>query len=152
MGKEYIKRLFDDVLDFSLKSKGAVVVVGPKWCGKSTTASRYAKTLIDLMPLDSRSDYINLAKVAPSEFLNLGDKPILIDEWQHVSFIWDQIKYEVDKEEQTAVLTQGRAKLFATFQYPKVSDIEEFDSFIGTYTDRFSKFPRYPAVWHGNSS
>ncbi len=40
-------------------------------------------------------------------------------------------KYEVDKEEQTAILTQGRAKLFATFQYPKVTDIEEFDSFIG---------------------
>ena len=98
MKKEYIKRLFDDVLEFSLKSKGAIVIVGPKWCGKSTTAARYANTLIDLMPLDSRNDYINLAKVAPSEFLNLGSKPILIDEWQHVSFIWDQIKYEVDKD------------------------------------------------------
>lgn len=97
MEKKYIKRLFDDVLQFSLRSKGAVIIVGPKWCGKSTTASRYAKTLIDLMPLDSRNDYINLATIAPSEFLNLGEKPILIDEWQHVSFIWDQIKYEVDK-------------------------------------------------------
>ena len=97
MGKVYIKRLFDDVLEFSLKSKGAIIIVGPKWCGKSTTASRYAKTTIDLMSLESRADYINLAKVAPSEFLNIGNKPILIDEWQHVSFIWDQIKYEVDK-------------------------------------------------------
>ena len=97
MEKVYIKRLFDDVLEFTLKSKGAIIIVGPKWCGKSTTASRHAKTTIDLMPLDSRLDFINLAKIAPSEFLNLGDKPILIDEWQHVSFIWDQIKYEVDK-------------------------------------------------------
>ena len=97
MTKKYIKRLFDEILEFSLKSKGAVVVVGPKWCGKSTTAGRYAKTVIDLMPLETRKDYIDLATISPSHFLNLGPKPILIDEWQHVSFIWDQIKYEVDK-------------------------------------------------------
>lgn len=95
--KRYIKRLFDDIVEFTLKSKGALVIVGPKWCGKSTTANRYAKTVIDLMPIDTRKDYIELATVAPSTFLNYGEKPILIDEWQHVSFIWDQIKYEVDK-------------------------------------------------------
>lgn len=95
--KKYINRLFDETVQFTLKSKGALVIVGPKWCGKSTTASRYAKTIIDLMPLDSRQDYLDLAKIAPSNFLNYGPKPILIDEWQHVSFIWDQIKYEVDK-------------------------------------------------------
>lgn len=90
-------RLFDETLDLALKSKGAVIVVGPKWCRKSTTVARHAKTIIDLMPITTRNDYINLAKIAPSEFLNLGTKLILIDEWQHVSFIWDQIKYEVDK-------------------------------------------------------
>ena len=95
--RKYIQRLFDSTVEFTLKSKGALVIVGPKWCGKSTTASRYAKTIIDLMPLDTRSDYIELAKISPSHFLNYGPKPILIDEWQHVSFIWDQIKYEVDK-------------------------------------------------------
>ena len=97
MSKAYIPRLFDQVLEFSLKSKGAVVIVGPKWCGKSTTANRYANTVIDLMPLESRPDYVALAKIAPSNLLNMGPKPILIDEWQHISFIWDQIKYEVDK-------------------------------------------------------
>ena len=93
----YINRLFDGILEFTLRSKGAIVIVGPKWCGKSTTANRYAKTVIDLMPLESRHDFIELAKIAPSNFLNYGPKPILIDEWQHVSFIWDQVKYEVDK-------------------------------------------------------
>ncbi len=97
MSKKYIPRLFDQIIEFTLKSKGAVVIVGPKWCGKSTTAVRYAKTLIDLMPLESREDYINLARIAPSSLLNYGPKPILIDEWQHISFIWEQIKYEVDK-------------------------------------------------------
>ncbi len=93
----YINRLFDRIVEFSLKSKGALVIVGPKWCGKSTTAKRYAKTIIDLMPLESRNEFIELAKISPSYFLNYGPKPILIDEWQHVSFIWDQVKYEVDK-------------------------------------------------------
>lgn len=95
--EKYIKRLFDETVEFTLKSKGALVVVGPKWCGKSTTAKRYAKTIIDLMSLESRRDYIELAKISPSNFLNYGEKPILIDEWQHVSFVWDQIKYEVDR-------------------------------------------------------
>lgn len=95
--ENYIPRLFDKTIEFVLKSKGALVVVGPKWCGKSTTCSRYAKTLIDLMPLDTREQYVQLAKIAPSKLLNYGEKPILIDEWQHISFIWDQIKYEVDK-------------------------------------------------------
>ena len=95
--KIYYERLFDSVLDFTLKSKGAIVVEGPKWCGKSTTASRKCKTKIDLMSLDTRESYIRSAKISPSKFLNIGERPLLIDEWQHVSFLWDQIKYEVDK-------------------------------------------------------
>ena len=95
--KKYINRLFDGIMEFTLKSKGAVVIVGPKWCGKSTTANRYAKTVIDLMSLENRNDFIELAKISPENFLNYGPKPILIDEWQHVAFIWDQVKYEVDK-------------------------------------------------------
>ena len=94
---KYLKRLLDETIEFTLKSKGALVIVGPKWCGKSTTANRYAKTIIDLMPLESRNEFIELAKISPSNFLNYGPKPILIDEWQHVAFIWDQVKYEVDK-------------------------------------------------------
>ena len=96
MEKEYIRRLFDDVLMFSLKSKGAVVVEGPKWCGKSTTCKRYAKDIVDLMPLKTREEFILEAKLAPHTFLSSRDKPLLIDEWQHIYFIWDQIKVEVD--------------------------------------------------------
>ena len=94
---QYIPRLFDDVLDFALKSKGAVVVEGPKWCGKSTTCQRHANTIVDLMPLETRQQYVDYAKVAPHEFLNDGEHPLLIDEWQHIYFIWDQIKVEVDR-------------------------------------------------------
>ena len=99
MDKEpiYIKRIFDDILDFALKSKSAVIVEGPKSCGKSTTSKRHAKTVIDLMPLVTRQQYIDYAKAAPHEFLNDGEHPLLIDEWQHIYFIWDQIKVEADR-------------------------------------------------------
>ena len=48
MDEVYIPRLFDKELEFCLESVGAVLIVGPKFCGKSTTASKYAKTIIDL--------------------------------------------------------------------------------------------------------
>ena len=97
MSEKYIERLFDKTVEFTLKSKGAMVITGPKWCGKTTTAKRYAKTVIDLMPLETRNEFTELARISPSHFLNYCPKPILIDEWQHVSFLWDQVKYEVDK-------------------------------------------------------
>ncbi len=97
MKRKYIPRLFDDILSFSLRSKGAVLVVGPKWCGKSTTCKKHAKTIVDLMPISTRKNLVEFAKSAPEEFLNQGSKPMLIDEWQHISFIWDQIKVEVDE-------------------------------------------------------
>lgn len=97
MAINYIPRLFDKTLEFSLKSKGAVLVIGPKWCGKSTTSARQAKTIIDLTDEDKKEQYIKMAKVSPSYFLNQGERPLLIDEWQEVSFIWNTIKSQVDK-------------------------------------------------------
>lgn len=93
----YIPRVFDDVLAFALRTKAAVIVEGPKWCGKSTTAKRHAKTIVDLMVPQTRQQYVDYAKAAPHEFLNDGAHPLLIDEWQHVYFLWDQIKVEADE-------------------------------------------------------
>ena len=131
--KQYIPRLFDDVLSFALKSKGAVLVVGPKWCGKSTTCKKHAKTVIDLMPINTRKNLIDFAKAAPVEFLNQGERPILIDEWQHISFIWDQIKVEVDE-----------ANNFGQFILTgSVSDKEKYDNSVDnnkhTGNGRFTK-------------
>lgn len=131
--KQYIPRLFDDVLSFTLKSKGAVLVVGPKWCGKSTTCKKHAKTVIDLMPINTRKTLIDFAKIAPVEFLNQGERPILIDEWQHISFIWDQIKVEVDE-----------ANNFGQFILTgSVSDKEKYDNSVDnnkhTGNGRFTK-------------
>jgi predicted AAA+ superfamily ATPase len=87
MNKKYINRLFDLTLDFTLRSKGAVLVEGPKWCGKSTTCKRFAKEIVDLMQLKTREQYILEAQIAPDFFLNSREKPLLIDEWQHIHFI-----------------------------------------------------------------
>ena len=95
--KKYIKRLFDEMLSFSLKTKSAVVVEGPKWCGKSTTCKRQAKEVVDLMPVGTRSSIVAEARIAPHEFLTMRQYPLLIDEWQHIAFIWDQLKVEADE-------------------------------------------------------
>jgi hypothetical protein len=92
MEKEYINRLFDKELEFYLKSVGAIQIVGPKWCGKSRTAKRHAKTIIDLMKKKDRDQYVMLAKTAPEVLLGVGEKPILIDEWQVISFIWNSTR------------------------------------------------------------
>lgn len=97
MEKEYIERIFDKELEFYLKAVGAIQVVGPKWCGKSRTAKRHAKTVIDLMKKKERDQYVELAKNAPEVLLNSGEKPILIDEWQVISFIWNSVKECVDE-------------------------------------------------------
>lgn len=97
--KSYIPRIADDILAFKLRSKGAVWVRGPKWCGKSTTATRFSKTVILMQDESQREQNIALAKLDPSEFLS-GDTPLLIDEWQTIPFIWNQIRLEVDKRDE----------------------------------------------------
>ena len=89
--KRYIPRIADEILDFKLKTKGAVWIKGPKWCGKSTTAKRFSKTCILMQDEDTREQNIQLAKTSPSFFLK-GDTPLLIDEWQTIPFIWNQIR------------------------------------------------------------
>ena len=98
MKKNYIDRLFDKQLDFYLKCVGAIQIVGPKWCGKSTTAKRRAKTIIDLTKDSQKNIYVPIAKESPETLLRIGEKPILIDEWQIISFIWNDLKSEIDED------------------------------------------------------
>ncbi len=97
MERKYIKRLFDEELEFYLKSVGAIQIVGPKWCGKSTTAKRHAASIIDLMKDKDRKQFIPLAKEAPEVLLDYGKKPLLIDEWQIISFIFNSLKAKIDE-------------------------------------------------------
>lgn len=91
MGK-YLERYVERQLERKLKSSGAVLVVGPKFCGKTTTASRFAKSAIKL----NTDRSIQLAKMEPQATLR-GEKPRLIDEWQTVPQLWDEVKNDIDE-------------------------------------------------------
>ncbi|MEC4295932.1 ATP-binding protein [Adlercreutzia shanghongiae] len=93
---EYYSRVVDSQLDFKLRSSGAVLIRGPKWCGKSTTAEQRAQSAVFMQDRQTSAQNIELAKNAPSLLLD-GPTPRLIDEWQVIPFIWDQIRYEVDR-------------------------------------------------------
>lgn len=93
--KKYIPRLLDDVLRERLDLYGAVLIAGPKWCGKSTTAKQYAKSILELQNPRTRENNLEIAKNRP-DFLLEGDKPRLIDEWQDAPMLWDAVRYDVD--------------------------------------------------------
>ena len=93
---EYLPRIVDDVLAFKLRSKGAVLVEGPKWVGKSTTCRRQAKSVIMLQDTETREQNIALAYTASSILLD-KEPPLLIDEWQEAPILWDAVRNEVDK-------------------------------------------------------
>lgn len=93
---EYLPRVVDSILDRRLKYKGAVVIEGPKWCGKTWTARKKAKSELDLADnnvLDEAKEIIQIN----GKILLEGDTPRLIDEWQEIPRIWDIIRNEVDK-------------------------------------------------------
>ncbi len=106
MSKEYIKRICDDELEMKLQAFGAVHIVGPKWCGKTTTAKQFAKSYIEMQDPDNRDMYIETAKIKPSNLL-VGDNPRLIDEWQVAPNLWDAVRVSVDRrgEEGLYILT-----------------------------------------------
>lgn len=93
--KTYRKRILDDILARRLKTIGAVVVEGVKWCGKTTTCEQAAKSIVYLDDPEHRENNVLLAKVRPSEILD-GDAPRLLDEWQIAPPLWDAIRHRID--------------------------------------------------------
>ncbi|HOF53885.1 MAG TPA: DUF4143 domain-containing protein [Bacilli bacterium] len=92
----YKQRIMDQVLEYRLSSKGAVLITGPKWCGKTTTAKRHAGSFLNMQDPISKQQYLALAKINPLELLK-GGTPRLIDEWQISPNIWDAVRQEVDR-------------------------------------------------------
>lgn len=97
--KNYHQRIADSLLNFKLHSKGAVLIEGPKWCGKTTTALQIAKSSILVQDQDNLKDYLELAQIRPSALLQ-GETPHLIDEWQVAPQLFDAIRYEIDKRDE----------------------------------------------------
>lgn len=93
--KDYKTRIVDNILKEKLESKGAVVIEGPKWCGKTTTAMEVAGSVLRMDEPSKREVNIQLSEIDPSRLLK-GNTPRLIDEWQIAPKLWDATRYEVD--------------------------------------------------------
>lgn len=87
----YYQRLIEEAIDRKLKSSGAVLVAGPKFCGKTTTCMLYQKSFVKL----NTKQAISMARMDPKGAL-MGEKPRLIDEWQKAPDIWNQVKDDLD--------------------------------------------------------
>lgn len=93
---KYLQRVVDKMLQERLETFGAVLIEGPKWTGKTTTAEQHAKSFIKLQDPDMADEYLATAAAKPSLLLK-GEKPRLIDEWQDAPVIWDAVRTAVDK-------------------------------------------------------
>lgn len=92
---EYKRRIADELLSRKLSYKGAVLIEGPKWCGKTTTAEHLAKSILYMdTPSNLRSN-LQMADIDPTLLL-AGNTPRLIDEWQLAPKLWDAVRFEVD--------------------------------------------------------
>ena len=81
LNMKYLDRIVDRMLQLRLEAFGAVQIVGPKWCGKTTTAMQQSKSVIKMQDPDKREGYLATARTKPSLLLR-GETPRLIDEWQ----------------------------------------------------------------------
>ena len=107
--KEYRKRIADDILREKLEGKGAVLIEGPKWCGKTTTAEQTAASVLYMDDPSNIGQNISLAQISPGKLL-AGKTPRLIDEWQIAPKLWDAIRFETDhRGEQGQFILTGSA-------------------------------------------
>lgn len=95
MIKNYRKRIADNILKRKLEGKGAVLIEGPKWCGKTTTAEQISNSVLYMDDPESKAQNITMAELNPKRLLK-GNAPRLIDEWQLAPKLWDAIRFEID--------------------------------------------------------
>ena len=95
--EDYRKRVIDQTIIESLDAFGAVLIVGPKFCGKTTTAERFCKSSVHFQKDDNKEAEIETARINPKLLLK-GAKPRLFDEWQDAYEIWDAIRGDCDEK------------------------------------------------------
>ena len=93
--ENYRKRIADDILKRKLEGKGAVLIEGAKWCGKTTTAEQVAESILYMDDPEKKEQNISLSELNPKRLL-AGKTPRLIDEWQLAPRLWDAVRFEVD--------------------------------------------------------
>ena len=130
--KEYLPRIADKLLEERLYAKGAVLIEGPKWCGKTTTAKQMAKSFISMDRPDMSKQYQQMAELSPNTLLE-GETPRLIDEWQIAPNLWNAVRYEVDNRDE-----------FGQFILTGSAVPNEFDDSMHTGTGRISRLLMRP--------
>jgi len=139
--KEYLPRIADKLLEERLNAKGAVLIEGPKWCGKTTTAKQMAKSFISMDQPDMTRQYQQMAELSPSTLLE-GDTPRLIDEWQIAPNLWNAVRYEVDNRNE-----------FNQFILTGSAVPNEFDDSMHTGTGRISRLLMRPmSLYESNNA
>lgn len=105
---EYKKRIADAMLSIKLEERGAVLIRGPKWCGKTTTAAQQAASILYLDEPKSKKQNLGMASIDPEKLL-AGEKPRLIDEWQLAPVLWDAVRFQVDRKGRGQFILTGSA-------------------------------------------
>jgi uncharacterized protein len=100
MKQKYLTRIADIVLSSALEASGAVLIEGPKWCGKTRTAEEKAASALYMQDPDHTASYLKAADIKPSILIN-GDTPRLIDEWQMAPVLWDAVRFAIDQRRET---------------------------------------------------
>ena len=137
---EYLERIADKHLKDRLEAMGAVLIEGPKWCGKTTTAEQHAQSVLRMQDPDNREDYLSTAAVRPSNLL-VGKTPRLIDEWQDAPVLWDTVRITCDKR-----------GLPGQFILTGSNSVDE-KKILHSGTGRISRLKMYPmSLWESKES
>lgn len=139
--KDYRNRILDEILAEKLESAGAVLVEGPKWCGKTTTSEQIAKSVFYMAEPKKKEQNVLYARIQPEKILN-GANPRLVDEWQIAPVLWDNIRFDVDHSD-----VLGKYILTGSAVPPGTSEIEH------TGTGRFAWLKMRPmTLWESGES
>lgn len=96
--ENYLPRIADETLKKSLRASGAVLIEGPKGCGKTRTATNQAQSVLMMQDPDKQSSYLQTASIKPSLLLE-GNTPRLLDEWEIAPILWDAVRFTVDQRQ-----------------------------------------------------
>ncbi|MDR1589444.1 MAG: DUF4143 domain-containing protein [Oscillospiraceae bacterium] len=130
MSEKYLPRIADEKLKLGLATSGAVLIVGPKWCGKTRTAEEISKSVLYMQDPDHAEAYRLLADTKPSKLLE-GETPRLIDEWQTAPVLWNAVRFAVDKRR-----ARGHFILTGSVVPPETSDMHTGTGRISRMTMR----------------
>ncbi|MBP5371354.1 MAG: ATP-binding protein [Bacteroidales bacterium] len=141
----YFERIHDGILAGKLQSSGAVLIEGPKWCGKTSTGAHLAKSVIYLQDPDKRKSYEQLADTTPSLLLH-GEAPHLIDEWQTLPVVWDAVRFAVDQR-------QKMGQFILTGSATPLDDATAQREILHSGTGRIARMRMYPmSLWESKDS